>query len=263
MDKLIWFKFIISDWMMGKIMKCPEVTQARFIRLCCLYWNKDCQLTIEDAEIEIDKEHLDILSSKKIVIKNEDTVSIKFLNEQKITCEQTSKSRREAVLQRWNKVIQPDTNVLNLDTNVIQNDTDKKRVDKIRIDKSIKKERKKERKKDMSAEKADSVYSDCLTVYNNFILERTGVGAKINGVAGNAMKNIISFFKTQVKHKPDGSQDIVQAFSVIFQYYDRWETFHKNQLNLNQIEFNLINIINSIKNGHAITEKQTRSKYAT
>ena len=56
MSKLTWFKFTPSDYMMGKIQRCPEVTQARFIRLCCLYWNKQCELTYEDAEIEIDKE---------------------------------------------------------------------------------------------------------------------------------------------------------------------------------------------------------------
>ena len=65
MDKLQWFKFTPSDWMMGKIQRCPEITQARFMRLCCLYWNKECLLSIEDAEIEIDKEHLDILIAKK------------------------------------------------------------------------------------------------------------------------------------------------------------------------------------------------------
>jgi len=67
MDKLQWFKFAPSDWMMGKIQRCPEVTQARFLRLSCLYWNKECNLSYEDAEIEIDQEHLDVLIKKKII----------------------------------------------------------------------------------------------------------------------------------------------------------------------------------------------------
>jgi hypothetical protein len=82
MEKLQWFKFSPSDYMMGKIQRCPEVTQARFVRLCCLYWNKECNLSIEDAIIEIDKEHLDILLLKKIIKIENDFLIIDFLNEQ-------------------------------------------------------------------------------------------------------------------------------------------------------------------------------------
>lgn len=82
MDKLQWFKFMPTDWVMGKIQRCPEVTQARFMRLICLYWNKECVLSYEDAEIEIDKEHLEILLSKKIIKVEDDFLVIDFLNEQ-------------------------------------------------------------------------------------------------------------------------------------------------------------------------------------
>jgi len=137
MEKLTWFKFVISDWMMGKIQKCPEVTQARFIRLCCLYWNKECHLSFEDAEIEIDLEHLHILISKKIVIKNDEFVTIKFLDEQNSDVSNLSEKRREAVKSRWDKLKQIDTNVLKSDTIVIQNDTEKNRVEKNRVEKNV------------------------------------------------------------------------------------------------------------------------------
>jgi len=81
MEKLVWFKFSPRDWVMGKIQRCPEVTQARFIRLCCLYWNKECCISLEDAEIEIDKEHLDILISKKVILVENDFIKINFLDE--------------------------------------------------------------------------------------------------------------------------------------------------------------------------------------
>ncbi len=130
MDKLQWFKFTPTDWIMGKIQRCPEITQARFMRLICLYWNKECLLSYEDAEIEIDKEHLDILINKKIV-KVEDTfLIIDFLNEQLGCIAETSEKRRQAVLSRWAKVKQNDTSVLQTDTSVLQNDTDKSRVEK-------------------------------------------------------------------------------------------------------------------------------------
>lgn len=130
MDKLQWFKFTPTDWIMGKIQRCPEITQARFMRLICLYWNKECLLSFEDAEIEIDKEHLDILINKKIV-KVEDTfLIIDFLNEQLGCIAETSEKRRKAVLLRWAKVKQNDTSVLQTDTSVLQSDTDKSRVEK-------------------------------------------------------------------------------------------------------------------------------------
>ena len=141
MDKLQWFKFAPSDWMMGKIMRCDETTQARYMRLVCLYWNKECNLSYEDAEIEIDNEHLDILIKKKIVKLNDDFIKIEFLDEQMDDISKTSVKRRESVNKRWAKVreksIQTDTSVLQTDTNVIQSDTEESREDKIREDKKI------------------------------------------------------------------------------------------------------------------------------
>jgi len=125
MDNLQWFKFSISNWVIGRIQKCPEVTQARFVRLICLYWSKECLLSIEDAEIEIDKEHLDILISKKVVKINDEFIAIDFLNEQFEDVLNTSKKRREAVQKRWSKVKQIDTSVSKKNTSVLQNDTDK------------------------------------------------------------------------------------------------------------------------------------------
>jgi hypothetical protein len=129
MDKLQWFKFAPSDWMMGKIQRCSEVTQARFLRLSCLYWNKECTLSYEDAEIEIDKEHLDVLVSKKIIGVKDGFIFLDFLDEQMDGIIETSAKRREAVRIRWEKAKQKDTKDLQNDTSVLQSDTDKSRVE--------------------------------------------------------------------------------------------------------------------------------------
>lgn len=109
MDKLQWFKFTPSDWMMGKIQRCPEITQARFLRLCCLYWNKNCEISIEDAEIEIDKEHYDILVSRKIISISETNINISFLDEQNLEIKEVSKDKSTSGivgnLKRWHFVI--------------------------------------------------------------------------------------------------------------------------------------------------------------
>jgi len=149
MDKLTWFKFTPANWMMGKILKCPDNTQARFMRLCCLYWNKECVLSEEDAEIEIDKEHLDILKAKKVISINDGFLMIDFLNEQLEGISETSEKRKKAVNKRWENqkkkntsVLKNDTIVSKTDTIVIQNDTDKSKskskireeLEEIRVD---------------------------------------------------------------------------------------------------------------------------------
>ncbi|HIB76373.1 MAG TPA: hypothetical protein EYO58_01890, partial [Flavobacteriales bacterium] len=141
MDKLQWFKFAPSDWMMGKIMRCDEITQARYMRLVCLYWNKECNLSYEDAEIEIDEKHLDILIKKKIVKLIDDFIFIDFLNEQMEGISETSEKRRAAVKKRWDKVKQDKAKALQNDTSVLQNYTEESRVEETREDKSESKEK--------------------------------------------------------------------------------------------------------------------------
>ncbi len=105
MEKLPWFKFTPKDWIMGRIQRCHEVTQARFMRLCCIYWNKDCVVSYEDAEIEIDKEHLDVLISKRVIKCFNNFIVIDFLNEQldgiQIDSTDKSKSGKIGNLKRW------------------------------------------------------------------------------------------------------------------------------------------------------------------
>jgi hypothetical protein len=149
MDKLQWFKFTISDWVMGKIMRCPEVTQARFIWLCCQYWNKECVMNYDDAELEIEKEHLTILLQKRIILLDGDYIKIKFLDSQLIDILEVSKGRSIAAKAKWDKFYdkKTDANAMQVYANAeqmdasakqnsasaMQNDADKIRVDKKRI----------------------------------------------------------------------------------------------------------------------------------
>ena len=142
MDKLQWFKFTPSDWMMGKIQRCPEITQARFLRLCCLYWNKESNLLRDDAIIEIDQEHYDVLLSKKIITDDGAHVSIQFLDEQLEDIAETSKGKSKAAKIRWEKykkdkasAIQNDADAMHVHTDAMQNDAEKRREEEIREEK--------------------------------------------------------------------------------------------------------------------------------
>ena len=145
MDKLQWFKFSYADWRMGKIQKCPEVTQARFMNLCCLYWSKESNLSYEDAEIEIDKEHLDVLLSKKIIEQNDEFIIIKFLDEQLEGIAETSKGKSKAAKARWDKYRedkeskeQKSTDAMHVHTDAMQNNAEKSRGEEIREEKKRK-----------------------------------------------------------------------------------------------------------------------------
>lgn len=161
MDKLQWFKFTPSDWMMGKIQRCPEITQARFMRLCCLYWNKEANLLRDDAIIEIDQEHYDILISKKIIQDDGAHVFIQFLDEQLEDITLTSKSKSRAAKIRWErynaKQVQSTSNAdaMHVHTDAMQNDAEKRREEE-----RDKREREREKERELTTEGEPSTFKN-------------------------------------------------------------------------------------------------------
>ena len=108
-DKLQWFKFHPSDWMMGRIRKLDKETQADFISLVCIYWNNECTLTVEDAELEIGEDALTKLVKYKIVKKDSDSIGIHFLDEQWNEIDEKtdhqSRSGQLGNLKRWHPML--------------------------------------------------------------------------------------------------------------------------------------------------------------
>jgi hypothetical protein len=79
MKQISWFKFCPADWMMGRISRQPAEVQVAFIRLCCVYWNAECEMSTEHAELEADG-HLQRLLQTRLVETNGPSVFIKFLD---------------------------------------------------------------------------------------------------------------------------------------------------------------------------------------
>lgn len=140
--KYPWFKFAPTDWVMGKIQRCSEITQARFIRLCCLYWNKEGVLSIDDATIEIDSDHLKILTDKKIVKLDQTFIKIEFLDDQMTECGENSDKKRAAALIRWAK---NNADAMHVHADAMQNDADRE-IDKTKPEKKDKKKEIEDRK---------------------------------------------------------------------------------------------------------------------
>ena len=79
MKQISWFKFCPADWMMGRISRQPAEVQVAFIRLCCVYWNAECEMSSDHAELEADG-HLERLLQTRLVESNGPSVFIKFLD---------------------------------------------------------------------------------------------------------------------------------------------------------------------------------------
>ena len=107
MDKLQWFKFSPSSWMMGRIQRCSDDLQGKFIRLCCAYWNHKCKLELDDAKIELTEDGFLELIRLKIIKSDGHYISIDFLDDQFLDIEFISEKRSEqgaiGNLKRWHK----------------------------------------------------------------------------------------------------------------------------------------------------------------
>ena len=65
--------------MMGRISRQPAEVQVAFLRLCCVYWNAECEMTLDHAHLEGDG-HLDRLLTSKLIETNGQAIFIKFLD---------------------------------------------------------------------------------------------------------------------------------------------------------------------------------------
>jgi hypothetical protein len=139
-EKLNWFKFDPANWMMGRISRQPEKVQLAYLRLCCVYWNKRCEMTIEDASLEIMDEY-EILIKFKFIKTEKKNIRISWLDEQLKGIEAKSVTAANAADARWNKrnanAMQTDANALHLQDSALQNDAEKKRTEKKRKDEII------------------------------------------------------------------------------------------------------------------------------
>jgi hypothetical protein len=90
-----YFKFTVSEWMTGDIVFESLSTQGLFINICALYWQRDGNLSIYDINKRYKNPiELNDLINKFIEIEN-DTILIKFLDEQLIDANHVSKVNSE------------------------------------------------------------------------------------------------------------------------------------------------------------------------
>lgn len=108
--------------------------------------------------------------------------------------------------------------------------------------------------------KHNSLYTNMIAIYDGFCLNEFDAPSNINGQEGKAMKQIIKYLKSVCKAKGDDSDSAIQnAFKYILNNWNQLEPFYQKQIKLSQINSNITNIINNLKNGKA---KSNRSSIA-
>lgn len=99
----------------------------------------------------------------------------------------------------------------------------------------------------------DLIYKKCTEIYFEWFEKLSGVKPKFDAIDGASLKKIISYFKSIHHDANDGTdefEEVTKMFSIIFLKWETIDPFFKKQTKLNQINSNLQNIINDIKNKH-------------
>tara|TARA_B100002019_G_C21158433_1_gene541975 strand:- start:212 stop:643 length:432 start_codon:yes stop_codon:yes gene_type:complete len=81
MKELPYFKFYPNQWITGSISFMDLDVQGAFIKVCCYYWSKECNVTRKQIKTLIPKQWSTLLNAELFKIDNE-TISIKWLDEQ-------------------------------------------------------------------------------------------------------------------------------------------------------------------------------------
>lgn len=88
-------------------------------------------------------------------------------------------------------------------------------------------------------------YKDFIDAYNEFCKAYIGVGAKIDGVQGRAMKYIIKYLVEQSKGHDEESA--LLAWKYILKNWEKLSDFIRNQTSLAQINKNLQEILTQLR----------------
>tara|TARA_R110000787_G_scaffold21536_5_gene63647 strand:- start:3259 stop:3693 length:435 start_codon:yes stop_codon:yes gene_type:complete len=81
MKELPYFKFFPNQWITGSISFMDLELQGAFIKTCCFYWSKECNVPREQLKTIIPRHYVSLLNSKLLKIVD-DKICIKWLDEQ-------------------------------------------------------------------------------------------------------------------------------------------------------------------------------------
>ena len=93
--------------------------------------------------------------------------------------------------------------------------------------------------------KSENLYKRFNDIYFEFHRERLGVDPKFNAAEGKALKEIIKYLESQIKDE----NEVVAVWESLLSNWNSLTTYYQGKIRLVEINSNLVNIINCIKNG--------------
>ena len=81
MKELPYFKFYPNQWITGSIMFMDLDVQGAFMKICCYYWSKECNVSREQIKSLVPKQWSKLLDSQLLKAEG-DHIRIKWLDEQ-------------------------------------------------------------------------------------------------------------------------------------------------------------------------------------
>ena len=81
MKELPYFKFFPNQWITGSVMFMDLDVQGAFMKICCYYWSKECNVSIEQIKLLVPDHWSKLFDSQLVKIDNV-MIKIKWLDEQ-------------------------------------------------------------------------------------------------------------------------------------------------------------------------------------
>jgi len=242
---LPYFKFIATEWLTGSIVYEPYELQGLFINICALYWQREGILSISEIEQRYKKKAQIAKLTDRFISVKDGFISIDFLNEQLIDRQYVSKKNSKNGKLGGRPMLEKNKPKQNPTES--EPKAKKSNIEEEEEEEKNKKEKKK--RKEEEQELPDGSYQKFLDIYSNWYENLVGVKIKFDGVQGKALKKIIAYLIANSKEK--NAQGGADAWEYILLNWSKIDKFYQDQTKVNQIESNLPNILNQLKNGNS------------
>lgn len=104
-------------------------------------------------------------------------------------------------------------------------------------------------KKEKVQKEPSLIYKQFIEIYDTFIMDRTSCPGDYNAREGDCANKLITYLKSASKGKSDDAVLKNWEFILMRENWDKLEPYHKERLKLSQIQENIVNILNQIRNG--------------
>lgn len=90
----------------------------------------------------------------------------------------------------------------------------------------------------------DKIYNRLTKFYFAWHEKKVGIKPQFDGSDGKSLNSIITYLESV----ESGAENVFKNFTALLSNYDQWDKFHRGQTRIRQINANLTNIINHLKN---------------